>query len=171
VYNADARARWLMENDPALKQDLLRAFGAKVFHGSRLNRTWLAAEVFSNAELLRKVNTLVHPRVAGDFKSWKNRHKASAYTIKEAALLIESGSYRTLDKIILVVAPEKVRIARVLERDPHRDAVQVRDIMQKQLPDREKEKYADYILRNDDSGLLIPQIIRLHTLFAEKGKE
>ena len=108
----------------------------------------------------------MHPRVGADFEAWKSRHSAFPYVIKEAALLIETGSYRVLDKIVLVTAPEKERINRVLERDIHRKKEQIWDIIQKQLRDKDKEKHADYVLKNDGSTLLIPQILQLHALFS-----
>ena len=165
VYDADARARWLMENDPALRQQISETFGEKAFISGRLNRNWLAGEVFSNNSLLSKLNALVHPLVGSDFEEWESRHSAFPYVIKEAALLIETGSYNALDKIVLVTAPETVRINRILKRDPHRNEEQIRDIIQKQVRDEEKRKHADYLLRNDGSTLLIPQILQLHAMF------
>ncbi len=170
MYNADDRARWLMENDTRLQSQLIQTFGRQVFIGGSLNREWLAAEVFSNTDLLKKLDALVHPLVGADFAAWKSRHSSFPYVINEAALLIEAGSYRVLDKIVLVTAPEKERIKRVLERDIHRTKEQIRDIIQKQLRDKDKEKYADYVLKNDGSTLLIPQILQLHAMFSGESQ-
>ena len=171
VYDADIRARWLMENDPTLRQQIIEKFSKRAFIRGRINRNWLAGEVFSNTRLLKKLNTLVHPLVRVDFAEWERRHSESPYVIKEAALLIETGSHLVLDKIVLVTAPEKERINRILERDIHRNEEQIRDIIQKQLGDEEKERHADYVLKNDGSALLIPQILQLHALFCGGTQE
>ena len=171
VYDADIRARWLMENDPTLRQQIIEKFSKTAFIRGRINRNWLAGEVFSNTRLLKKLNTLVHPLVRVDFAEWERRHSESPYVIKEAALLIETGSHLVLDKIVLVTAPEKERINRILERDIHRNEEQIRDIIQKQLGDEEKERHADYVLKNDGSALLIPQILQLHALFCGDTQE
>ena len=171
VYDADIRARWLMENDPTLRQQIIEKFSKTAFIRGRINRNWLAGEVFSNTRLLKKLNTLVHPLVRVDFAEWERLHQESPYVIKEAALLIETGSHLVLDKIVLVTAPEKERINRILERDIHRNEEQIRDIIQKQLGDEEKERHADYVLKNDGSALLIPQILQLHALFCGGTQE
>ena len=81
---------------------------------------------------------------------------------REAALLFETGSYKDLDKVINVSSPIRIRISRVLMRDPHRNEKQVNDIIDKQLPDEEKNKLADFVIKNTDNKLLIPQVLEIH---------
>jgi dephospho-CoA kinase len=85
--------------------------------------------------------------------------------LKEAALLYEAGSDRSLHKVIVVHANESLRIQRVLKRDPHRTADQVRAIIRNQMPEDEKLKRADFMIRNDETTLLIPQVLSLHHHF------
>ena len=168
VYDADSRARWLMEHDVELRQHLSAAFGSDAYDAAgRLNRPALAATVFRNPELLAQLNALVHPHVGNDFERWAlaQQQVGHAYVLKEAALLFEAGSYKQLDRIITVFAPQPVREARVRRRDPHRSAADVQAIMAKQLSEETKMQRADYVLTNDDVQPLLPQVLALHAAF------
>lgn len=168
VYDADSRARWLMENDAELRQQLRTAFGPDTYDSTnRLNRPLLAATVFRNPELLARLNGLVHPHVGTDFEQWAaaRQRAGHAYVLKEAALLFEAGSYKQLDRIITVFAPLPVREARVLRRDPQRTAADVQAIVAKQMGEEEKMQRADYVLTNDDVQPLLPQVLALHAAF------
>ena len=169
VYDADSRARWLMENDAALRQQLITAFGPATYDSmGHLNRTVLASTVFGNPERLAQLNGMVHPHVGTDFERWATaqRQAGHAYVLKEAALLFEAGSYKQLDRIITVFAPLPARQARVLHRDPHRTIADVQAIMAKQLSEEEKMQRADYVLTNDDVQPLLPQVLALHAAFS-----
>lgn len=168
IYDADTRARWLMENDAGLRQELTAAFGPDTYDpAGRLNRPALAATVFRNPTLLAQLNALVHPHVGTDFERWATTQQQAGHTyvLKEAALLFEAGSYKQLDRIITVFAPLLVRQARVLHRDPQRSAADVQVIMAKQLSEEEKIQRADYVLTNDDVLPLLPQVLTLHAAF------
>lgn len=168
VYDADTRARWVMENDPALREQLRAAFGPDTYDAAgRLNRPLLAGTVFRNPALLAQLNGLVHPHVGLDFERWAAAQEQAGhpYVLKEAALLFEAGSYQQLDRVITVFAPLPVRTARVLRRDPHRTTADVQAIMAKQLSEEEKMQRADYVLTNDDVQPLIPQVLALNQVF------
>jgi dephospho-CoA kinase len=166
VYDADSRAKALMASDDLLKSQIAQEFGPDSFDESgSLNRKFLAAEVFSKPHRLEKLNSLVHPRVGDDYQKWASNQKDSIYVLKEAALLFESGSYRGLDKIVVVSAPMQLRLRRTVRRDSHRTTDQIREIMERQLPEDEKIKRADYVISNDEETLLIPQVIALHQVF------
>ncbi|MFC6222274.1 dephospho-CoA kinase [Hymenobacter artigasi] len=168
IYDADTRARWVMENDAELRQQLIAAFGPATYDAAgRLNRPVLAGTVFNNPALLAQLNGLVHPHVGTDFEHWAvaQARAGHAYVLKEAALLFEAGSYKQLDRVITVFAPLAVRAARVLRRDPHRSAADVQAIMAKQLSEEEKMARADYVLTNDDVLPLLPQVLALHAAF------
>jgi len=162
VYSADDRAKWLMSNDPSLRDKISSHFGEKSFlpDGS-LNRAFLAEEVFSDQEKVKIINALVHPAVGKDFSDWANT-QTTPYLIKEAALLFESGSADQLDYVINVSSPLKIRIARVLLRDPHRSEDQVNHIIDQQMPDEQKNELADFVIKNNDSKLIIPQVQEIH---------
>ncbi|MGC1240550.1 MAG: dephospho-CoA kinase [Chryseosolibacter sp.] len=166
VYDADSHAKALMTTDGILISQIKKEFGDLAYHPDGvLNRTYLAQHVFLNEEKLQELNNLVHPRVAADYQHWVSRYADMPYVLKEAALLYESGSYRTLDKIIVVSAPPDVRQRRVLHRDAHRTVEQFQGIVEKQMREEDKLKRADYIIINDDATLVIPQVLKLHDQF------
>lgn len=165
IYEADARARWLQIHDQLLRQQIIEHFGVESYlpDGS-LNRSYLAQTVFNCPEKLQLLNSLVHPRVREDTAAWIEAQKMAgkSYVLKEAALLIESGSYKQLDRLIVVTAPEDLRISRVLQRDPYRTVEEVKAIISRQLPEKEKIKLADFVIYNDGKQMLIPQVLTIH---------
>lgn len=165
VYDADTRARWLMEHDYSLINNIKASFGEPSYlQEGKLNSRYISSIVFNNKERLQELNSMVHPAVGRDFKRWAET-SSFPYVLKEAALLFESGSYKLLDKIIVVACPEELRIKRTLARDPHRTREEVMAIIQRQLPEEEKVAKADFVIHNDEKSLVIPQILRLHSMF------
>jgi len=172
VYDSDSRAKWLMANELVLRGQLQAAFGAETYDAAgQLNRPYLAQVAFTDVTQLARLNALVHPRVGADYAAWATAQAAAGYpySLKEAALLYESGAYRGLDAIITVFAPAAVRTARVLCRDAHRSAAEVRAIMGKQLSEEEKLARAEYVVYNDDSQLVLPQVLALDAAFRKVG--
>lgn len=166
AYDADSRAKNLMTTDGILIHQIKKEFGSLSYDAKGvLNREFLSATVFANQDKLKRLNALVHPRVAVDYEKWVNEHAENKYVLKEAALLFESGSYQMLDEVILVTASKEIRIERVLARDPHRTKEDVEKIIQNQLSEEEKEAKANYIIRNSESELIVPQIVDLHKRF------
>jgi len=162
VYDADSRAKWLMSQSPALKEAIRTQFGQEAYSDSgQLNRAYLASIVFNDEAQIRRLNALVHPAVAEDYAQWLSVQR-SPYLLKEAALMIESGSYRGLDQLIVVSAPLPLRIARIRRRDPQRSEEEIRGIIGKQMPEDEKLAYAQVVLPNDEQQALLPLILRCH---------
>jgi len=130
VYDADSHAKELMTTDGILISQIKKEFGELSFlNDGTLNRSYLGKEVFSDAGKLERLNNLVHPRVAEDYEEWVKKNRETSYVVKEAALLIEARSYLTLDKLIVVSAPENIRVKRVLQRDRHRTEKQVYEVI------------------------------------------
>lgn len=173
VYYADARAKWLIENEPALRESIAQLLGAEAYApDGTYNRRYVADQVFGNPAKLAALNALVHPAVERDSLAWHQAAgvKGAPYTLKEAALMIESGSHRHLDVLIVVSAPEEIRIQRVMQRDGS-DAEAVRARIRNQLPESEKTALADYLIVNDGSHLLLPQVLEIHkSLLARAGE-
>lgn len=169
VYYADDRAKWLMANDKAIKTKIIQAFGESSYTDKGvLNRAFLAERVFSDPANTKIINGLVHPAVAEDFRRWAEQQQ-SPYVLKEAALLFESGSYKELNRVINVSSPLKIRMARILTRDPHRNAAQVNRIIDKQLPDEDKNRLADFLVKNTDHHMIIPQVLEIHEKLLEES--
>jgi dephospho-CoA kinase len=166
VYDADSRAKILMTTDGILIDKIKKEFGTLSYHANGgLNREYLGANVFGNPDKLKRLNELVHPQVALDYEKWVTMHATHRYVIKEAALLFESGSYKVLDGVIVVTAPVEMRIQRVLARDKHRTREDIEKIISNQLSEEEKLVKANYVIKNDEKELIIPQVLKLHERF------
>lgn len=162
IYSADDRAKWLMANDPDLRKSITKLFGNEAFlPNGVLDRSFLAKEVFSDPEQVKRINSIVHPAVKKDFESWVSQLDAP-YALKEAALIFETGGENQLDVVINVSAPLKIRIDRVLSRDSHRSESQVNQIIDQQLSDEIKNEKADYVIKNSPNKLIIPQVLTIH---------
>ncbi len=161
VYYADERARWLLNNDASVKEKVIALLGNEAYSNDELNRPFIAEKVFADKNLLEQYNAIVHPAVAEDTLSWTSQHLDEPYVLKEAALLVETGSYLNLDKLIVVIAPENIRIERVMQRDGlSKEAVTAR--IKNQMPESEKVKLADFIIVSDGSQSLIEQVKNIH---------
>ena len=148
VYNSDNRAKWLMNNNDNLKSNIISIFGNKAYVKGSLNRKYLSAKVFNDSLKLKALNNLVHPLVAIDFKNWLLHQKSKDFVFKEAAILIESGAYKEMDKIIVVSCPENIRLERVLKRDGNSPEL-VKKRMQNQISETEKINHADFVVKNN----------------------
>ncbi len=167
IFDADSRAKWLMNNRPDLINGIKEIFGNEAYLSDlSLNRKYIASIAFHDKSKIDALNSLIHPAVAADFLSWSNS-QSSPYIVKEAALLIESNSYLDLDDLILVKCPIEIRIERTIKRDAlSREAVEAR--VKNQMSEEEKNPFAKYFINNDGSELLIPQVLQIHQLILEK---
>lgn len=163
VYDADSNAKRLMSEDADLIKEIKQNFGEESYLADGLiNREYLAEKVFNDKESLEQLNALVHPRVGNDFKAWTATQTNAPYLIKEAALLIESRSYKALNKLIIVKASQDTKIKRVLLRDAFRSREEVNAIIEKQLSDAVYGEHADFTINNNEEKLILPAIIKLH---------
>lgn len=169
VYDSDRQAKILMVKDKSLIGKIKKHFGNESYlEDDELNTSYLAATVFDNKEKLKQLNSLVHPAVKKDFEFWASNQDAP-YSIKEAALLVETGSYKELDALIVVTAFEKLKIERVLKRDKNRNIDQVKSIINNQLSDDEKKKYADFVINNDENHPILSQVLQIHNELLQKA--
>jgi len=169
IYFADERAKWLMNNDIDLRKKILDAFGEESYSPSGdLNRTFLAKVVFSDPKKVKQINEMVHPAVGKDFNDWVT-NQTSPYVLKEAALIFETGGEKLLDYVINVSAPLRIRVSRVIMRDTHRSEAQINQIIDQQLPDEEKNEKSDFVIKNVDNKLLIPQALKIHEKLLEQA--
>jgi dephospho-CoA kinase len=165
VYDSDSRAKILMTTDGILTEQIRKEFGTLAFFpDGTLNRKFLSEQVFQDDGKRKALDRLVHPRVASDYSNWVNT-QSFAYVVKEAALLIETGSYKSLDSTIVVIAPDELRIQRVLERDSDRTEQMIKDIINSQMPQDQKASKADFVVVNDGKVAILPQVLTLHRQF------
>ena len=160
VYYADDAAKRIMNEDAALREAIQQNFGEESYTNNTLNRSYLASVVFGSAEKLALLNKIVHPLTIADSEAWMQL-QTGPYAIKEAALIFESDVWKDLDKVIGVSSPIELRLQRTMVRDgANREAVQAR--ISKQMDEDEKMKRCDFVLYNDETQLLIPQVLALH---------
>jgi len=165
VYNADLRAKYLMIHSPELVAQIKTIFGEDAyFSNGSLNTKFISSKAFSDRSLIEKLDAAVHPFVFLDFDEWCKKFSDQQYIVKEAALIFESGSYKLLDEVIAVTAPEELRIERTISRDKiSKEAVLGR--MENQFTQEEKIARSQYEIKNNEEDLLIPQVLRLHKKF------
>ncbi len=160
VYYADDMAKRLMNQDGELKEQIKKHFGDSIYAAGELNRKLLADIVFATPEKLQLLNSLVHPATLKDAADWMQK-QTSPYCIKEAALIFESGAHQHLDHVIGVTAPAPLRMQRTMHRDGiTREEVAAR--MDKQLDEIIKMKLCDFVIKNDEQEMLLPQVLALH---------
>lgn len=167
VFYADDAAKKVMVEDQILIDELKGAFGHEAyFDDGALNRKYIADIVFNNETQLTKLNAIVHPAVFRAFDTWTANIKNAPYVMKEAALLFESSSYKMCDYSIMVTAPLELRIQRVIARSGlTREEVESRNA--RQFSEEKKTELANYVIRNDDTELVIPQVLELHRQFLD----
>ncbi|MFI5149179.1 MAG: dephospho-CoA kinase [Bacteroidia bacterium] len=162
IFNSDLEGRKILDEEEEVKQKLVLLFGPEAYTtAGKADRKYIASLVFENPVRLKALNDIVHPAVAARFQRWCKAHEKEAYILKEAAVLVESGAYKEMDKIILVSAPDHLRIERAQKRD-NLSAEEVKKRSRNQLSEETLRKYAGYILVNDETQLLIPQVLALH---------
>ena len=150
VYNSDKRAKWLMNNDSILKNKITSIFGENSYINGVLNTNFISNIVFSNSKKIVHLNSLVHPFVSKDFDKWLKLNISHNIIFKEAAILIESGAYLKMNKIILVESRNDLKIERILKRDST-DYNSIKKRMDSQSSDTKNKKYVDYIIENNEN--------------------
>jgi dephospho-CoA kinase len=165
VFYADDEGKKVMIEDDVLIAGIKQAFGTEAyFADGNLNRKHIAGIVFNDKEELLKLNALVHPAVFRAFDKWVINQKNVPYVLKEAALLFESDSYKMCDRSVLITAPLDIRIQRVTQRDGI-TADEVKSRNDRQFSEEKKLAMANDVIINDDTQLVIPQVIKLHELY------
>lgn len=169
VYYADAAAKRLMNENKDLRSVIIKIFGEEAYKDEMLDRKYISAIAFSDPAKLESLNAIVHPATKNDAEKWMNQ-QTTAYAIHEAALIFEANVSERLDYVIGVYSPEELRINRTMQRDNiTREEVLKR--ISKQLDEETKMSKCDFILVNDESQLLIPQVLELHQKLLALSKQ
>ena len=161
VYFSDDRSKQLTQTHPEIRKGLTELIGEQIYKGNQLDRSALALAIFSNDALRLKVNQIIHPIVRLDFDLWV-AEQTNPIVFNEAAILIETGASERFDAMVLVTAPEELRIQRVMKRDLcSREEVMNR--IKHQWTDEQKMKLADVVIVNDDVHPIIKQVEHMLT--------
>ncbi len=160
VYIADVEAKKLMNRSKVLQRKIKKLFGDEAYINNKLNRPFVASQIFNKETLLQQLNAIVHPKVAKHFNKWAEKQN-SPYVIKEAAILFENMSHLKCDFVITVIADEDIRMKRILERD-NTTKTKVRAIMGNQWNDEDKIELSDFIIKNDTLKEANNQVLTIH---------
>ena len=160
VYNSDQRAKEIVSEDSIIKKKLISFFGNNIYKNGILDRKFLSDKIFNDKSSLQQINSIIHPAVKKDFNSWVINNSNEKILFKESALLLESGAYKELDKIILIVSDKNLRVSRVLNRDQNRSKKEIESIIDKQIDEVDAIKYADIVIDNNHKKMLLPSVIK-----------
>ena len=150
VYDSDQRAKSLMQHDDSIIIKIKKEFGDNSYLNNQLNRPYIGEIVFKNELKLKQLNSIVHPVVRTDFNNWLSQNSNAKFVIKEAAIMIESGAYKDLDKLIVVNANREQKIKWIKKRD-NLLLEDIENRIQNQLSDEIRNQYADFIIENNSS--------------------
>lgn len=173
-YQADLRAKKVIERNASVREAIIKLLGNEAYHADgKYNAPWVSKQVFNNQNLLQQLNAIVHPAVGDDFEKWLAQQKNNQlkYILKEAALLFEAGTYKTLDAVILVKAPLTLRMHRLLARDKHRTEAEIMKIINSQWSDEQKQAMAQFVVENDEQHSLIKQVLQIHQAILQGSGE
>lgn len=160
VYNSDQRAKEIVSEDSIIKKKLISFFGNNIYKNGVLDRKFLSDKIFNDKSSLQQINSIIHPAVKKDFNSWVINNSNEKILFKESALLLESGAYKELDKIILILSDKNLRVSRVLNRDQNRSKKEIESIIDKQIDEVDAIKYADIVIDNNHKKMLLPSVIK-----------
>ncbi|MDR1631309.1 MAG: dephospho-CoA kinase [Dysgonamonadaceae bacterium] len=169
VYEADTESKKLVDTSPRIREQLSAKFGLRLYRAGKLDKAMLASLIFENKENLQFANSVIHPAVFEDFRHWTAQHNTVSFAVIESAILFDSGFNKSVDITVNVSAPMEVRIRRVEQRDHvSRESVQAR--INSQLSETERNRLSDYIIFNDDTHALLPQVENLVTFLLSMRK-
>lgn len=162
IYDADSRAKYLINKDITLKNSIKNLLSENAYTpAGEYNRAWVASKVFNNPELLKQLNSLVHPCVHKDAHEWVKKYPKSPFLLYEAALMKAAGDNNMFDKVIVVNAPVDLRIKRIQARDK-RSEQEITAIIARQISDEQRLKIADYVIENDDKKPVLEQVLEIY---------
>ena len=156
VFNSDKEAKVLVESNPVIKQKIIQLLGKDAYENGLYNRSYVATIVFHNENKLKQLNDIIHPTVRQLFIDFV-ASQSSSLIFNEAAILFETGAYKSFDKTILVCAKEDVRLKRIISRDGANE----KDVLTRfaqQWRDNEKIPLADFVIENNDEKSVLLQL-------------
>ncbi len=160
VFNSDAVAKQCYF-DEDIKSQVIALLGNETYlNATTLNKKYISSKIFSNKNLLDKLNAIIHPAVKNKFEQFK-KNNANQLVIKETALLFETGLFADVDKIILVVADDAIRIKRTMLRDTLSQEEVIKKINSQHLQE-DKIKQSHFIIYNNETEFIITQVLDIY---------
>jgi dephospho-CoA kinase len=170
VFIADFEAKRILASEEAVVSQVRKNFGEEAYRDGVPDRAFLAKAVFGDSIKRELLNSIIHPEVGKAFDRFCVMHNQAPYVVKEAAILVETGGHELLDFLILVTAPEELRISRVVNRDGA-DGNAIRQRISAQLSDEEKRIHADFEIINDDKNPVIPKVLQIHNAILRSARK
>lgn len=161
VYDCDSRAKSLMGTDSLLRTELTAILGEGCYHkeSGKLNRKYVSDIIFADPEKRGEVNALVHASVRKDLTCWLNSLRNEKRAFVESAILFSSGLCDMTDDIILVEAPESLKLERICSRDKCEE-ISARQRMEAQkIEFSSTDRYDIRIIINNDTASLLDQVL------------
>lgn len=163
VYDTDSEAKRLIMEDAGLRQQIEQLFGKEVYQDGVYQTALVAQRVFADKSLLAQLNAIVHPAVRADILRWAQKINHATLCFVECAILYQAGFDELCDKVIVVTAPEDVRLARAVARD-HSTIEKVRARMRAQEVEKDIER-ADLIVNNDGKTEITAICLQIRDFF------
>lgn len=160
VYYSDDEAKKLYA-DPDIQKQINQIVQTDLFASGELDRAALSKILFSDPDIRARINAVIHPKVRENFARFCTRNSAAPYVMNEAAILFETGTYKTFRANVLVSAPEELRIQRIAKRDGlSREAILER--IAAQWSEDQKMALADFVIHNGETDDLDRQVNAIH---------
>ena len=173
VYDTDSEAKRLIMENAHVREQMEQLFGKEVYVGGVYQTALVAQRVFTDKSLLAQLNAIVHPAVKADILRWAQNinHLTQPHTTLnhptpcfiECAILYQAGFDELCDKVIVVTAPEDVRLARAVARD-HSTIEKVRARMRAQETEKDIER-ADLVINNDGKIEIMAICLQIQDFF------
>jgi len=160
VFHADEESKKFLKN-PDIIEQIIVLLGKEIAVTGMIDNRQLASVVFGSTEALNKLNSLLHPLVMKDFNTWLQNQAGAPYVVMEAAILFETSYSKEFDYIIHISCPEETAIERVVKRDGLSREMVIERIKH-QIKNDDKARMSDFVIINDGTSLLIPQVIAIH---------
>ena len=163
-FCSDLEAKKIMNDDNQVKKEVISILGPESYVNNNLNHQFLRDQIFYSQNKLKKINELVHNKVKTNFKKWLN-NQVSKYVLKETAILFEHNYDRDVDLSILIIAPIKLRIERIIKRD-NISQNKIEKIISNQWDDKKKLHLSDYFIENINKSKTIKKVEALIEVFS-----
>jgi len=161
VFFADNSAKKIMNTDSSVKKCLVDLLGSLAYSNGELNKQFISDKIFNNQNLLKSINSLIHPKVQEDFNLWLT-NQTSPYVIYEAALIFENSSEHLFDKIICIKTPLDIIYNRLKKRGDY-SKNRIDKILKNQLSQNVKCSKSDYCIENISMDSLVIEIDKIHS--------
>ena len=150
VYISDGETKQLMMTDSCIRSELTALLGEEVYVGGVLNKSLLASYLFGSPEHAGQINGIVHPRVKEDFRQWVCQRAACRMAGIESAILIEAGFADEVDVVVMVYAPEEIRVQRAMKRD-----ASSRELIEKRIRSQMSDEEKRFVIRAQTQAMLL----------------